>query len=134
VLAHVVEPVIVPRRWQPLVEDFESDRIASGRRLLVSLSGSFPDTHNECVVSVGAPADTIASMAEDYGAGLVVMGLANSDDPEGRHPGSIAYRVLRMGHVAVVVVPASHKPRPIDASADLPPQSVDHPAESTPEH
>lgn len=107
VLAHVVEPVVVPPRWQALVADFESDRMASGQRMLASLSASLRDTHNDCVVSVGRPADTIASLAVEYGAGLVVMGLANPEDAEPRNPGSIAYRVLRIAQVAVVVVPRS---------------------------
>ena len=107
VLAHVVEPVVVPPRWQELVADFESDRVASGQRMLARLSASFRDTHSDCVVSVGRPADTIAAVAAEYGAGLVVMGLANSEDSEPRSPGSIAYRVLRIAHVAVVVVPRS---------------------------
>ena len=106
VFAHVVEPVVAPARWQALVAEFESDRVASGRRMLGRLSASFRHAHNECVVSVGRPADTIASLAAEYGVGLVVMGLANAEDSERRGPGSIAYRVLRLAHVAVVVVPA----------------------------
>jgi universal stress protein A len=106
VLAHVVEPVVLPPRWQTLAADFESDRIASGQRMLAKLAANFRDTHNDCVVSVGRPADTIASLAVQYGAGLIVMGLANSEDSEPRNPGSIAYRVLRTAHVALVVVPA----------------------------
>ena len=106
VLAHVVEPVVVPPPWQELAADFESERVASGQRMLARLSASFRNTHNDCVVSVGRPADTIASLAVEYGAGLVVMGLANPEDSELRNPGSIAYRVLRIAHVPVVVVPA----------------------------
>src|SRR5262245_49322051 len=105
VLAHVVEPVVVPPRWQALVAEFESDRVASGQRMLARLSDSFRNTHNECVVAVGRPADTIASLALEHGAGLVVMGLANTEDAQPRNPGSIAYRVLRTAQFAVVVVP-----------------------------
>ena len=43
VLAHVVEPVVVPPRWQALVADFESDRVASGQRMLARLAASFHD-------------------------------------------------------------------------------------------
>lgn len=107
VLAHVVEPVVVPPRWQALVADFESDRVASGQRMLARMAASLRDTHSDCVVSVGRPVDTIASLAVEYEAGLVVMGLANAEDSELRKPGSIAYRVLRSAHVAVVVVPRS---------------------------
>ena len=102
----MVEPVIVPLRWQELVADFESERVASGQRMLARLAASYPDTRNDCVVWVGPPAETIASLAVEYGAGLVVMGLANPEDSEPPKPGSIAYRVLRIAHVAVVVVPA----------------------------
>jgi universal stress protein A len=107
VLAHVVEPVVVPPRWQALVAEFESDRVASGQRMLARMAASIRDTHSDCVVSVGRPADTIASLAVEYEASLVVMGLANAEDSELRKPGSIAYRVLRSAHVAVVVVPRS---------------------------
>jgi nucleotide-binding universal stress UspA family protein len=105
VLAHVVEPVVVPPRWQGLPTDFEGDRTASGQRMLAKVAASFRDTPNDCVVAVGDPADTIASLAIEHGAGLVVMGLANPDESESRKPGSIAYRVLRTAHVALVVVP-----------------------------
>jgi universal stress protein A len=106
VFAHVVEPVVVPARWQDRVAEFESDRVASGRRMLDRLSARFPGAHNECVVSVGRPADTIASLTAEHEVDLVVMGLASAEDSELHGPGSIAYRVLRIAHVAVVVVPA----------------------------
>jgi len=97
----------------------------------VYLSASLPDTYNDSVVSVGRPADTIASLAREYGAGLVVMGLANPEDSEPRNPGSIAYRVLRIAHVAVVVVPALRRElRPTGQRAGVPHESVDHLAES----
>jgi universal stress protein A len=107
VLAHVVEPVLVSPPWEAVAADFEDERVASGRRMLARLSASFGDTHTDRVVSLGRPADTIASVAVEYEAGLVVMGLANGDDPEPRKPGSIAYRVLRNARAAVVVVPRS---------------------------
>ena len=109
VLAHVVEPVVVPRIWHALVADFESDSIASGQRRLAWLSANFPTTITDRVVSVGRPADTIAALADEHGAGLVVMGLANHQDLERRTPGSIAYNVLRLGNVAVVAVPAPQR-------------------------
>jgi universal stress protein A len=128
VLAHVVEPVVVPPSGQVLPAEFESDRVASGQRMLAGWAASFRGTHTDCVVSVGQPADTIASLAVDYGAGLVVMGLANPEDSEPRNPGSIAYRVLRIAHVPVVVVPALRRePRPTDQLAGVPGQSVEHP-------
>ena len=110
VMAHVVEPVVVSSPWQALVADFEGDRVASGQRTLEKLSTSFRGTRTEWVVSVGRPADTIASLAAKYDAGLVVLGLANPEDVEPRKPGSIAYRVLRTANAAVVVVPRPEAP------------------------
>jgi nucleotide-binding universal stress UspA family protein len=135
VVAHVVEPVVVSPLWQPLVADLDSDHVATVQRALAGLSASFRDTHIDYAVSVGPPADTIASLAIEYGAGLVVMGLANPNDLEPRKPGSIAYRVLRVAHVAVVVVPhskaqaAPHQPTRRRAL-----QSLEHLVESSPEH
>src|SRR5215510_13277577 len=105
VIAHVVEPVTMPPRWQALAADFEGDRVASGQQMLTKLAANLRDTHNEIVVSIGQPADYIASLAIESGAGLVVMGLADRDESEPRKPGSTAYRVLRIAHAAVVVVP-----------------------------
>ena len=107
VLAHVVEPVVVSPLWQPLVDDLDNDHVAAAQRTLAKLSASLPDTYTECVVSIGHPADTIASLAIEYEARLVVMGLATSEEAERRKPGTIAYRVLRRAHVAVAVVPQS---------------------------
>ena len=107
VFAHVVDPVVVPAPWQALVADFEDDRVASGRRMIGKVAAHFGHAHDQYVVSVGRPADTIASLAAEYGVGLVVMGLANDSDAESRGPGSIAYRVLRIAPVAVVVVPGT---------------------------
>ena len=117
VLAHVVEPVLVSPLWEALAADFEDERVASGRRMLSRLAASFPNTHTDCVVSVGQPANTIASLAVEYGAGLVVMGLANTEDSEPRKPGSIAYHVLRIAHVAVVVVPRSETRAALDRAS-----------------
>jgi nucleotide-binding universal stress UspA family protein len=75
--------------------------------MLATVSATFRDTPSDRVVSVGRAADTIASLAVEYEASLVVMGLANAEDSELHKPGSIAYRVLRIAHVAVVVVPRS---------------------------
>jgi hypothetical protein len=87
--------------------------------MLGRLSASFRHAHNECVVSVGRPADSIASLAAEYGVGLVVMGLANAEDSELRRPGSIAYRVLRISHLPIVVVPAQQSSALSQVSASL---------------
>jgi nucleotide-binding universal stress UspA family protein len=107
VLAHVVAPVTVPRQWRPLAAEFEEDRVASGQRMLAALAAGFPDVETERVVSVGTPADTIAALAVEHAAGLVVLGLADGPGAGAREPGAIAYHVLRQSHAAVAVVPPS---------------------------
>jgi nucleotide-binding universal stress UspA family protein len=132
VLAHVVEPVLVSPPWEALVADFEDERVASGRRMLARLSASLPNTNTDCVVTVGQPTKTIASLAVEYGAGLVVMGLANAEDSELRKPGSIAYGVLRIAHCAVVVVPRSATRAALDPSQHEGRESIEHRAEAGP--
>jgi nucleotide-binding universal stress UspA family protein len=61
----------------------------------------------EGVVRVGRPAETIASIAEECGAGLIVMGLAGHHGALAPAPGSIAYRVLGLARMPVLVVPAA---------------------------
>jgi hypothetical protein len=102
---------------------------------ILRLSASCRDTRNDCVVSVGRLADTIASLAVEYGAGLVVMGLANPEDSEPRKPGSIAYRVYVSPMLRSLSCPArKRKLRPTRQLAGMPCQSLQHLAESSPEH
>jgi nucleotide-binding universal stress UspA family protein len=120
VLAHVVEPVLVSMLWQPLVDDLDSEHVTSAQRALARLSATIAEAQTDCVVSVGPPADTIASLALEHDAGLVVMGLANPEDQESRKPGSIAYRVLRIAHAAVAVVPRSEDASYLPAERRVP--------------
>lgn len=106
VLAHVVEPVIVPLRWPELAADFESERLASAERLLAKLAATLRHAQTECVASTGQTADTLSSLATEHEASLVVMGLTRREDADLHKPGSLAYRVSRTAHVAVAVVPA----------------------------
>lgn len=106
VLAHAVEPVALPAQWQVLAADFDGDRLSAAQRMLARLSASLGNAHAAIAASLGHPDDVIPRLADEYAAQLVVMGLANAADEDGHHPGSLAYRVLRTGHVAVLVVPA----------------------------
>jgi hypothetical protein len=49
-------------------------------------------------------------MAEQHGAGVVVMGLTGDQGPLATRPGSIAYRVLSHARVPVLVVPPAPAP------------------------
>jgi nucleotide-binding universal stress UspA family protein len=104
VLAHVVEPVAIPRQQAQAVE-FEGNRIAFGQQRLARLASRLRALNSGCVVSVGPPAETIAALALEHAAGLVVMGHTGRVGPAPHHPGALAYRILRVAHVPVLVVP-----------------------------
>jgi nucleotide-binding universal stress UspA family protein len=105
VLAHVVQPVSVPPQWQPYVVETDEERIPQARAKLVALSQRCGTHTCEVVVSIGAPPDAIASIAEDHRAGLIVVGLASDLGPLAPRPGSIAYPILTQSRVPVLVVP-----------------------------
>lgn len=104
---------------EPALREFVDATLPAGVRQAshVRIEVTVPNTHTDCVVSVGQPGNAIASLAVEYGAGLVVMGLANAEDSELRKPGSIAYHVLRIAHVAVVVVPRSETRAALDRAS-----------------
>lgn len=104
VFAHVVKPVAVPKEYRQLVAGVDEEHVALAERELAAFAASASDVACERVVSLGHPEDAIASLVTKHGAGLIVMGLTNERDSSAR-PGSIAYRVLRTAHVAVLVVP-----------------------------
>jgi nucleotide-binding universal stress UspA family protein len=105
-LAHVVEPVSVPPQWLSYVAESDEARIREARAKLEQLSRTHPGAQTaDLVVSLGRPADAIASIAEERGAGLIVVGLTGDQGALAPRPGSIAYRVLCMARVPVLVVP-----------------------------
>jgi nucleotide-binding universal stress UspA family protein len=106
IVTHVVTPVVVPLRWQSYVVPADDERLKSEReRLETSLRDLSIRVHGEVVVSVGRPTESIAALAEEKKAGLIVMGLFAETSAFGRRPGSIAYRVASMADVPVLVVP-----------------------------
>lgn len=107
VMAHVVSPVAVAPQWRPYVEEADEQRVTEARIRLEELSGRLPAAQpRDIVVSLGRPADEIASIADERHAGLIVMGLTGGQDRAATRPGSIAYRVLTLARVPVLVVPA----------------------------
>ena len=104
-LVHVVEPIAVPLQWHPYIEDGDQTRVAGARTELDKLRTQFAGSVQcESLVETGRPADAIALIAHQRGAGVIVMGLANSQGPLGSRPGSIAYRVLCLAKAPVLVV------------------------------
>src|SRR6185503_6648863 len=100
VLAHVVTPADVPPQWQSYVGDADAERAALARERLAALAAHLPGTPGcDTVVAVGRPADAIASIAKERGAGLIVVGLSGDHGVLAHRPGSIAYRVLSLAQV-----------------------------------
>jgi nucleotide-binding universal stress UspA family protein len=108
VIAHVVTPLAVPSQWQPYVEGIAEESVTEARERLEQVTASLASTvRPEGIVRVGRPAETIASIAEECGAGLIVMGLVGHHGALAPAPGSIAYRVLSLARMPVLVVPAA---------------------------
>ena len=109
-LAHVVAPLRVPPKWQPLVQESEELRVASARTKLGALAAQLCSTRRcDDIVVLGHPAEMIGSIAHDRGAQLIVMGLASDRGLFAARPGSIAYRVLCSTTIPVLVVPMRDK-------------------------
>jgi nucleotide-binding universal stress UspA family protein len=106
VIAHAVEPIRVTSQWRPLADESDEARVADAQAKLGRLSARLHGV-KKChpVVWLGSPADSIAAIAEQHGAGVIVMGLTGDQGPLAARPGSIAYRVLSHARVPVLVVP-----------------------------
>lgn len=105
-LVHVVEPVAVPPEWSTIVDESNDARVSDAQERLKALAGEFSASQaTEAIVMLGDPAEAIAAVAAERGAGLIVMGLTGHQGPFARSPGSIAYRVLCGASVPVLVVP-----------------------------
>jgi universal stress protein A len=105
-LVHVVEPIVAAPQWQPYVEDADRARVADALAQLEILAKRFAGAvQSESLVERGRPADSIASVADQRRAGVIVMGLASSHGPAGSRPGSIAYRILSLAKAPVLIVP-----------------------------
>jgi nucleotide-binding universal stress UspA family protein len=106
-IVHVVTPVAVPPRWRSHVVDVDEEQVRTAReRLDTALGGQPSSVEREIAVSLGRPAESISSTAEERGAALIVMGLTGHSGDAIR-PGSTAYQVLTRCHVPVLVVPSS---------------------------
>lgn len=106
VLAHVVAPLTVPSRWRSYAAEVDEERVRSARARLDELLRTLPDTvERKIVVPIGRPADSIALLAYERQAGLIVVGLTPHRGGGGPRPGSTAYRVASLAHVPVLVVP-----------------------------
>lgn len=111
VLAHVVEPVIVPSRWTAYVEESNENRVRDAATRLKDIGRRLPaGAQVSDSVTIGNPEEAIAQIADEHKAGVIVIGLAGPEAPFGRRPGSIAYSVLCSARVPVMVVPLPPTP------------------------
>ena len=106
-VVHVIEPVraIVPGRQYAANVDSER-RGRAEQRLLALVDTLSPALHTEALVVFGDPAEEIAKVAHDRGAGLIVIGL-HASALLGPRMGSVTYRVISIvqSRALVLAVP-----------------------------
>ena len=115
-LIHVVEPVGAAPGWQSYLADTEHSRVVDAGARLQMLAQQFAGRMDaDSLVVRGHAPETIAAVASERRASMIVMGLAGSGSATGSRPGSIAYRVVCLAKVPVLVVPpqaADESPHP----------------------
>jgi universal stress protein A len=104
VLVHVIEPVR-PLPSQPGLPTVETERRYRVEAKLEQLTSNVAEgTAPEAIIAYGEPAEEIAKVAGDRGAGLIIMGL-HSSPLLGPRMGSVTYRVLCLAHRLVLALP-----------------------------
>lgn len=110
-LIHVVEPRHLPAWLSSTLSviagrsaTLTSDRLQRARRQVARLADA---AGGHGTVTVGHPAEQIATTADDIGASLVTLTLRGSDHPFGRRQGAITYQVVCQAAVPVLALPAT---------------------------
>ena len=105
ILVHVIEPVRSPLAARLHLASLEADRRAVAEDELQAIAASLPPSaQTEALLAYGDPAEELAKVAHDRGAGLVVMGL-NGSPVLGPRMGSVTYRMLCLVHTLVLALP-----------------------------
>ena len=116
-LVHVIEPVR-PLPSHPGLPTVETERRYRVEAELEQLTSAAADgTAPEALIVYGEPAEEVAKVAGDRGAGLIVMGL-HSSPLLGPRMGSVTYRVLCLAHRLVLALPPQTKRTPAAESGD----------------
>jgi len=104
-LVHIIEPVrsILSAHGTPATVETER-RYRAEADLERAAEGIVGGSRAEALVAYGEPAEEIAKVASDRGAGLIVMGL-HSSPVLGPRMGSVTYRVLCLAHRLVLALP-----------------------------
>jgi nucleotide-binding universal stress UspA family protein len=104
-LVHIIEPVrsILSAHGTPATVETER-RYRAEAELERAAEGIVGGSRAEALVAYGEPAEEIAKVASDRGAGLIVMGL-HSSPVLGPRMGSVTYLVLCLAHRLVLALP-----------------------------
>jgi nucleotide-binding universal stress UspA family protein len=94
---------MVPGRTYTAAIDGER-RDRAERRLNDAIEALSPGVRTEGLVMFGEPAEEVAKIAQDRGAGLIVMGL-HASAMLGSRVGSVTYRVLCLANMLVLALP-----------------------------
>ena len=109
-LLHVVEPVRPMVAAHPRLPKIDAERRDRAERQLEEfVAGVPPSVKPESLIAYGEPAEEIAKVAAERGAGLIVMGLQSSHLLSPRM-GSVTYRVLCLARRLVLAVPPQPSP------------------------
>ena len=105
ILVHVIEPVKSRLAAKLHLAGLEADRRAVAEDALQAIAASLPPSvHPEALLAYGDPAEELAKVAHDRGAGLVIMGLHGSP-LLGPRMGSVTYRMLCLVNTLVLALP-----------------------------
>ena len=105
-LVHVVAPLKGIERLRSQLETHNRIQIERADQQIQQLASEVnTQVSIETAVTVGSPAEEIAQLAVERGAGLIVMGLRRQEHMFGARPGSIAYRVLGLAPARVLALP-----------------------------
>jgi nucleotide-binding universal stress UspA family protein len=110
ILTHVIEPLALPMRWRAHVARADNERRTRAEEELRELANDVT-VPVETLLAYGDPAEEIAKLARDRGAGLLVVGLHGST-LLGPRMGSVTYRVLCLAPTLVLAIP------PVPAASD----------------
>jgi nucleotide-binding universal stress UspA family protein len=109
-LLHVIEPVRSMVAAHPRLPKIDAERRDRAERQLEEfIAGVPPRLKPEALIAYGEPAEEIAKVATERGAGLIVMGL-HSSPLLGPRMGSVTYRVLCLAHRLVLAIPPQPSP------------------------
>jgi nucleotide-binding universal stress UspA family protein len=104
-LVHVVPVPVAPAWMSADVEQHLRTNCDEAEAALEALQGELKGARSTVIVRVGHPPDQIAAVAEEYQAGLVVMGLRGRSGLFGEPAGTCAYQVLCHGVAPVLALP-----------------------------